>query len=55
MKRILIIEVNWIGDILFTTPAIRAIREAHPDAFIASLVVGRCAEMIRDNPHIDEI
>jgi len=55
MKRILVIEVNWIGDILFTTPAIRALKEANPGAFIGCLVVGRCVEMIRNNPHIDEI
>ena len=27
MKRVLIIEPNWLGDVLFTTPAIRAIKE----------------------------
>ena len=55
MKRILIIEVNWVGDILFTTPAIRAIRENNPKSFIAVLVVPRCVEMLEDNPSIDEI
>ncbi|NQT90818.1 MAG: lipopolysaccharide heptosyltransferase II [Candidatus Omnitrophica bacterium] len=55
MKRILIIEVNWVGDVLFTTPAIRAIRQHNPDSFIAALVVGRCAEMLEGNPHINEI
>ena len=55
MKRILIIEVNWIGDVLFTTPAIRAIRENNPGAFIAAMVVPRCVEMLEGNPHINEI
>lgn len=55
MKRILIIEVNWVGDILFTTPAIRAIRERYPKSFMATLVVPRCIEMLKDNPNIDEI
>jgi len=55
MKRILIIEVNWLGDILFTTPAIRAIRQSNPNSFIGCLVVPRCTDMLRDNPNIDEL
>jgi len=55
MKRILIIEPNWLGDILFTTPAIRAIREHNPDAFIACMVHPRCVEMLEDNPNIDKL
>jgi len=54
-KRILIIEVNWVGDVLFTTPAIRAIREHDKDAFIGCLVVPRCVEMLEKNPNIDEL
>ena len=55
MKRILIIEVNWLGDILFTTPAIRAVRENNPDAFISCVAVPRCVDMLKGNPHIDDI
>lgn len=55
MKRILIIEVNWVGDILFTTPAIRAIRESNPKSFIACLALPRCIEILEGNPGIDEI
>jgi lipopolysaccharide heptosyltransferase II len=55
MERILIIEVNWLGDILFTTPAIRAVRENNPKAFIACLAVPRCIEMLEGNPDINEI
>jgi heptosyltransferase-2 len=53
--RILIFEVNWRGDVLFSTPAIRAIRKRYPDSFIAVLVVGRCREILEQNPNIDEI
>ncbi|MFH1645825.1 MAG: lipopolysaccharide heptosyltransferase II [Candidatus Omnitrophota bacterium] len=55
MKRILIFEVNWLGDILFTTPAIRAIRQKFKDAHIAVVVVPRCYDMLSDNPNIDEL
>ncbi|MCX5685847.1 MAG: glycosyltransferase family 9 protein, partial [Candidatus Omnitrophica bacterium] len=54
-NRILIVEVNWIGDVLFSTPFIRAVREAHPDGYIACLLHPRCREMLEDNPRLDEI
>jgi lipopolysaccharide heptosyltransferase II len=55
MKRILIIEPNWLGDILFTTPSIRAVRRSKPSAFIAVMAHPRCKEMLEDNPHIDKL
>ena len=51
----MIIEPNWLGDILFTTPAIRAIRKENPDAFIACMMHPRCAELLEDNPDIDKL
>lgn len=54
MKQILIFEVNWLGDILFTTPAIRAIRQKFKNARITVIVVPRCYDMLSDNPNIDE-
>ncbi|MFH0764442.1 MAG: lipopolysaccharide heptosyltransferase II [Candidatus Omnitrophota bacterium] len=54
-ERILIINVNWIGDVLFSTPFIRAVREAHPDGYIACLLHPRCREMLEDNPRLNEI
>ncbi|MFA5144202.1 MAG: lipopolysaccharide heptosyltransferase II [Candidatus Omnitrophota bacterium] len=55
MKRILIVNVNWIGDTLFSTPFIRAVRDAYPDSYIACLLHPRCAEMLELNPRLDEI
>jgi len=54
-KRILIINVNWIGDVLFSTPFIRAVREAYPDSYIACLLHPRCREALEGNPRLDEI
>jgi ADP-heptose:LPS heptosyltransferase len=54
-KRILIINVNWVGDVLFTTPFIRAVREAYPESYIACLVHPRCRDMLDGNPRLDEI
>ncbi|MFH0772569.1 MAG: lipopolysaccharide heptosyltransferase II [Candidatus Omnitrophota bacterium] len=55
MDRILIVNVNWIGDVLFSTPAIRALRECYPKAHIACVVVPRCKEILELSPHLDEL
>ncbi|MFC1632051.1 lipopolysaccharide heptosyltransferase II [Candidatus Omnitrophota bacterium] len=55
IKRILIVNVNWRGDVLFTTPFIRALRKKFPDSYIATLVVPRCAALLELNPHLNEI
>jgi len=55
MKRILIVNVNWLGDTLFATPFIRAVKESCPGCYIAILTHSRCKEVLEGNPHIDEI
>jgi len=54
-KRILIIGPNWLGDLVFLTPAIRAIRRAFPDGFIAVQVPIRGADLLKGHPHLDEV
>ncbi len=54
-KSILIVNVNWVGDVLFSTPFIRNVREAYPDSFIACLLHPRCREVLEENPHLDEL
>lgn len=55
MKRILIVNVNWLGDTLFATPFIRAVKEKYPEAYIAILTHPRCYKVLEGNPNIDEI
>ena len=54
-KRILIVEVNWLGDVLFSTAAIRELRAMHPQSYIGCLVHKRCQEVLAGNPHINEL
>lgn len=54
VKRILIIRNDGIGDVLNSTPAISALRDAYPDAHISVVVKPPGAEMLRLNPHVDE-
>ena len=35
-RRILVKEVNWLGDLVMSLPALRAIRRAWPDAVYSS-------------------
>jgi len=53
--RILIINPFGIGDVLFTTPLIRAIRRAFPESRIAYLCNRRTERILRDNPNLDEL
>ena len=54
-KRILIFNVNWLGDVLFSTAAIRNIRRNFPDSFIACIIPSRCYPILKDNPNLDEV
>ncbi|HEX5322177.1 MAG TPA: glycosyltransferase family 9 protein [Capsulimonadaceae bacterium] len=55
MKKILIIKMWAIGDILMATPILNAIRAAEPDAHIAWLVDIMHAEVLANHPLIDEV
>jgi ADP-heptose:LPS heptosyltransferase len=53
--RVLLMRPDHIGDLLFATPAIRALREALPEAHLACLVGPWGEAVLHDNPHLDEI
>lgn len=54
MNKILIVNVNWLGDVLFSTPFIRALKKNYPKSFISCMIVPRCLEALEGNPYIDE-
>ena len=54
-KRIIIIRMDRIGDVVLSTPAIKAVREAYPDSKITVLVGSYAKEVIEGNPYIDEV
>lgn len=55
VRRILIIRLDNIGDVILTTPLFGALRRRFPEAHIAVLVRPHCAELIERCPHIDEV
>jgi len=54
-KRILIINIFGIGDVLFTTPLLASIKQARPDVFIGYLANRRTAPLLEENPHVDKV
>ncbi len=56
MRKFLVVNMNYMGDALLTTPAIAALRAAFPDAQIDTVVgAGTAAEVLRGNPDLNHI
>ncbi|MBI3011159.1 MAG: glycosyltransferase family 9 protein [Candidatus Omnitrophica bacterium] len=53
--RLLIVNPFGIGDVLFSTPLVRAIRQAFPRAYLAYLCNRRTERILHRNPHLDEL
>jgi predicted lipopolysaccharide heptosyltransferase III len=47
--------LRFIGDVVLTTPVIRAVRSAYPEAHIVYLAETEAASLLENNPHLDEI
>ena len=54
-RRILIVNPFGIGDVLFSTPLIRAVRRAFPQAYLAYLCNRRTEEILQRNEHLNEV
>lgn len=54
-KRILIVRTDRIGDVLLSTPVIKALRDSYPQAYIAMMVSPYAKEIVEGNPYLDEI
>lgn len=54
-RRVLITRMRFIGDIVLTTPVLRSVRAACPDAFIAYMGDASAVTLLEGNPFLDEI
>lgn len=54
-ERILVVNVNWLGDAVFASPVFKALREQFPQAQISCLAVPRIKEVLECVPGISEI
>ncbi|MEW6739074.1 MAG: putative lipopolysaccharide heptosyltransferase III [Nitrospirota bacterium] len=55
IKKILVIKLRHIGDVLLAVPVFRALKETFPDAHITALVNSGTEDVLKGNPLIDEI
>lgn len=54
-KKILVVMLRRLGDVILTTPALAALKKKHPDATLDFLVEAPGAEAVAGHPAIDEI
>lgn len=54
-KRILIVRTDRIGDVLLSTPVIKAMRDNYPNAYIAMMVSPYAKDIVEDNPYLDAV
>lgn len=55
VRRIATFHLNGLGDLLFTLPALRALRETFPRAVLCSVVRPAFVPLLRDSPLLDEV
>ncbi|HEX7120350.1 MAG TPA: glycosyltransferase family 9 protein [Longimicrobiales bacterium] len=53
--KFLLIRFSSIGDVILTTPLLRALRAAHPDAVVHFATRRACAPLLASNPHVDRV
>lgn len=53
--KILLVRLRLLGDVVFTTPLLRAIRRQYPDAHLAYVVEPAAEPVVRANPHLDRV
>ena len=54
-RKILLVNMAGLGDIIMMTPALRSIRAAYPDAVVELLTIDRSADLAAGLPGVDKI
>lgn len=54
-KKILIIQLRQLGDVLLTTPVIKPLKERFPDAKLSFLTEKNAYDILSGNPYLEEI
>jgi heptosyltransferase-2 len=55
MNNILVVNINWLGDAVFSTPVFKALKAAYPQARVSCLCVPRVKEVLEHCPYVDKI
>ena len=54
-NRILVVRTDRIGDVVLTTPVLKALRENYPASHIAMMVNPQTKELLEGNPYLNEV
>ncbi len=54
-QRILIVRTDRIGDVLLSTPVIKALRQKYPQAYISMMVAPYARDIVEGSPYLDEV
>lgn len=55
MLTVLLVRFSSIGDVLLTTPLVRALRRRHPEARLVYVTKRAMAPLVADNPHLSHV
>ena len=55
INKILVVNLAFIGDVILSTPVIRALKEKYPQASISMLTIPLTAPIAQLNPYIDKV
>ena len=55
MLRILCVRFSSIGDVLLTTPLVRALHRRHPEAELYFVTKRAMAPLVVENPHLTNV
>ena len=55
IKKILVIDLAFIGDVILATPTMRTLKEHFPKASLTMLTIPLTAEIAAMNPYVDEV
>jgi heptosyltransferase-2 len=53
--KVLVLRLRGVSELLLATPLIRALRTRHPQAHISVLTTRRLAQLVQENPRVDEV
>ncbi|MFA6850923.1 MAG: glycosyltransferase family 9 protein, partial [Selenomonadaceae bacterium] len=55
IKKILVINLAFIGDTILSTPVTRALKETWPAASVAFMTIPAAAAVVEMNPYVDKV
>ena len=55
VKKILVIQFRQVGDVLLTTPAVKALRDFYPESELWFFTEAGPAKILQENPHVNHV